>query len=131
MVNYKNALSGVGMNKKYTWVALFVVLIVGIVFWIGTREEGEYPESRSIFFYSAELTDNSFIADAYYIESAISFRKYSYTIDGEGLHIVVKSGLVSKKYPSGQFDIAIYDDLSNVKYIYIKDGGAEFLVYER
>jgi hypothetical protein len=119
------------MNKKYTWVALFVVLIVGIVFWIGTSEEDQYPESRSIFFYSAELTDNSFVADAYYIESATSFRKYSYTIDEEGLHIVVKSGLVNKKYPYGQFDIAIYDDLSTVKHVYIKDGKPEFLVYER
>lgn len=77
------------------------------------------------------LSKNIFSADAVMFSSGTSFRKYEYQIDGSSLYITIYTGLVTKKYSSGNMRIEITDpQLKQVDFVYLKDGEQIKLIYE-
>lgn len=77
------------------------------------------------------LSKNIFSADAVMFSSGTSFRKYEYQIDGSSLYITIYTGLVTKKYSSGNMRIEITDpQLNQVDFVYLKDGEQTKMIYE-
>ncbi len=77
----------------------------------------------------AELTENQFTAHLMTSSSGTAFQKYEYKIKDNSLYITVWSGLVNKKYSSGEMDIEIEDNLKNITAVYLKDKDNKKLIY--
>lgn len=82
----------------------------------------------------AKLTESEFTAHLVTSSSGSKFQKYEYEIKDNSLYITVWSGLDNSKYSaeySGEMDIKIEDNLSNVTSVYLNDKDDTKLIYSK
>ncbi|CAM3661549.1 MULTISPECIES: hypothetical protein [Saccharibacillus] len=126
------------MKKGKKTMLAFGVLIVLLLFAGFLMAHFQQKNSRSILsveelaISEASLDEHSLSIQGSILASAKSYRGYHYTIKQNDVYIQIEGGVVTKKYPSGDFNITIEDpDLKNVKAVYIKSKNQEKVVYPK
>lgn len=126
------------MKNKPIWIIIVLTVLIaaaiaGIVFFIYNRsaEDMMSVSDTEISFSNIELTDTNLTAVAAFTASGKSYRKYNYTVEGNTLYITVYGGLVSSRYPNGDFMIDIHDNLQNITTVCLKDNNNATVLYTR
>lgn len=102
---------------------LILAMLLVFVFLLKNNMQMQGVSISEIIIRDVSLSEQKFTLSGSFVSSGKSFRKYTYTIDGDSLYIVISGGLVTKKYPSGDFSIKIEDvNLKNVSKVFLKHG---------
>ncbi|MDE6319443.1 MAG: hypothetical protein K2M22_07025 [Lachnospiraceae bacterium] len=117
-------------NRLIRMTAIIALIaIISSVFLILTRSE--IVTDSEVVLTNISLSDTALNAAGTFTSSGNSFRKYVYTIKENSLYITVYGGLVSNKYPNGDFTIDIQDDLHGINTVYLKSGDEETVIFKR
>lgn len=110
------------MKKKIIIISIMIVLaLLTFVFTLKNNRQMQAVPLSEIIIRDVSLSEQKFTLSGSFVSSGKSFRKYTYTIDGDSLYIVINGGLVTKEYPSGDFSIKIEDEnLKNVSKVFLK-----------
>ncbi len=121
------------MKKKAIIIISAIIVVIGLIALAGYLfiNYSTGTDFVTIGVSKADLTENQFTAHLMTSSSGTAFQKYEYEIKDDSLYITVWSGLVNKKYSSGEMDIKIKDDLSNIKSVYLKDKDNTKLIYSK
>lgn len=123
------------MKSRSIWIIVIIGLIVimGFGFFVLNRSEADMKSvtNSEVAFTDISLSDIELNATGTFMASGKSFRKYDYTIKENSLYITVYGGLVSNKYPNGDFIIDIQDDLQGIDTVYLKSGDEETAIFQR
>ena len=115
---------------KIILISIFSVAVIFTVSFYWSVNNGSSNYS-GVSIENMSLSEDIFSADAVMFSSGTSFRKYEYEIDGSSLYITIYTGLVTKKYSSGNMRIEITDpQLNQVDFVYLKDGEQTKMIYE-
>ncbi len=121
------------MKKKATIIMSAIIVVIGLITLAGYlfMNHSTGTDFVTVSVSKAELTKNQFTAHLMTSSSGTAFQKYEYEIKDNSLYITVWSGLVNKKYSSGEMDIKIEDNLSNITSVYLKDKDNTKLIYSK
>jgi len=121
-------------TKRLILGIVFTVIMIGVgiaMFFALSKSStsiGEVAFSEISMIHS----ENTLILNGMLVSSAKSYRDSTYNIQGDALNIVINSGIVSKKYPDGSFEIKIEDErISNINVVYLQDGKTFTLIYPK
>ena len=115
---------------KIILISIFSVVVIFAGSFYRSLNKGNSNYS-GVSIENALLSEDMFSADAFMFSSGTSFRRYEYQIDGSSMYITIYTGLVTKKYSSGNMRIEITDpQLKQVDFVYLKDGEQIKLIYE-
>lgn len=120
--------------KKKTISVLAIFLVVGsVITFLFVR--GDHISSLSINELSinnVSLSNNELALSGSLLSSGKSYRSYSYDISGSDIYITINGGIVTKKYPYGDFDFTIKDNnLQKVDIVYLKHKNKLTQIYPR
>lgn len=112
------------MNKKIIAAGIMIVVVLVVfVFSLKNNSQMLGVSMSEIIIHDVSLSKKSFTLTGAFASSGKSFRNYTYTIDGNSLYIVINGGLVTKKYPIGDFSVKIEDvNLRNVTKVFLTHG---------
>lgn len=113
------------MKKKTLIILLIPIVAFCLVFsiFLLILYQVSSVSMSEISIHNMSLSDHTFTARGTFVSSGKSFRSYTYTIDGCALYITIYGGLVTKKYPNGDFSITIEDiGLQNVSEVFLIHG---------
>lgn len=112
------------MNRKIIVTGILIAaMLLLFVFTLKNNRQMQAVPLSEIIIREVSLSEQKFTLSGSFVSSGKSFRNYTYTIDGDSLYIVINGGLVTKKYPFGDFSIKIEDEnLKNVSKVFLKHG---------
>ncbi len=120
-------------KKRFIWTTaiLLAVILSGILVFPSVLGMNKSELSReAIAFNLVELTPNTLKLSGTLLANALSYRGCEYEQEGSNLYVTMQGGTVTKKYPTGDFDISIQnDDFSQVDRVYLKYGEDHVLIY--
>lgn len=123
------------MRKFYKNLLIFTFLssaaLLCFIFYI--NHSGSRASFTELAFSNSSLTDTSFYSNVSFVSSGKSLRSLSHSIEDDSLYITVRGGLANKKYPKGDFNINIREDLSSVNNVYLMDEAEDepILIFHR
>ncbi|GGH71634.1 hypothetical protein [Saccharibacillus endophyticus] len=123
-----------GKKIMIVFGSLVIVLALGglLIAYFQLKNSTSVLSTEEVAVMQVSLNDDSLSIQGSISASAISYRDYSYALKEDKVYIDIKGGLVTKKNPSGDFNITIKNkDFKNAKMVYIKDDNNEKLIYPK
>lgn len=121
-------------NMVITYVSIItsilIIVLVGGYLYLTTVTHNEL----NVAIRSIDVSDHELNVVGSSVNSANGYSGYDYEIEGDTLYLQLNyTTLVSSKTPSGDFDITINDNFTNIKRVYIEGEkqGYLLLVWER
>lgn len=113
------------MKKSIYLISIVLIVMVFVSLFLIARWNNHTTSvsSSEVAFTHIRLADDSLNLSGSLLSSAKSYRGFTYTIEKDTLYLTLSQGMVNRKYPDGDFTIAIEDQaLEQVSAIYLKSG---------
>jgi len=111
-------------------IALIAIVFVSLFLFARGNDDMTSVSSSEVAFTNILLADNTLTISGSLLNSAKSYREYTYTIESDTLYLTVSAGMINRKYPYGDFTIEIQDvALQNVSAIHLKSDSETKQIY--